>query len=254
MTRLSRPLPGFNGYQLKLLALLTMTLDHWAVVFQPKGWYWLLRLVGRMAFPLYCFLLVEGFCHTRNRKRYGGRLLLMAVVSDLPFDLMAAGHWPAHDQQSVMSTLLLGLVTLAALNEADRFGKELCSHPRMQKLLLPLVKIAIAFVGILLGEGLGMDYGGGGVLLILVFYLFRHRILSLSVVSALVLGSCFGPLELPGLAALIPIALYNGQRGPMPGGKAGQWLFYWYYPLHISLLVLLAEVLGRNHFVFQLFN
>lgn len=105
---------GLNGAQLKGIAFGTMVVDHAAVMLlQETGTlYWSMRLIGRLAFPLYCFLLAEGFCHTRSAGRYLGRLAALAVVSEIPFNLLNRGAAADPMHQNVMFTLFLGLLAL----------------------------------------------------------------------------------------------------------------------------------------------
>ncbi|MCD8146488.1 MAG: conjugal transfer protein TraX [Clostridiales bacterium] len=252
-----------NGFTLKLIALITMTIDHTAAVLVVSGpLYWPMRIIGRIAFPIYCFLLVEGYFHTHSVRRYTLRLLIAAVVSDIPFDLAFADFWPSWYYQNVMLTLAIGLVTvwlvdhsrgwvLALWNRGQKAPAEAQEGepPTLtggQAVLADLLILAFSVAGIWLAEVCWTDYAGGGVLLILLFYFFRKRPVVLCIAVLVELTVVFGGIEPYGAVALIPILLYNGQRGPNPGGKWGQWLFYAYYPLHLGVLVLINIVLFGN--------
>ncbi len=106
-----------SGFLLKLLALVTMLIDHTGHVLFP-GVMWM-RYIGRLAFPIYCFLLVEGFLHTRDLRKYMGRLAVFAVISEIPFDLAIYGEFfePAH--QNVFITLLFGLMAISIMSIVD---------------------------------------------------------------------------------------------------------------------------------------
>lgn len=249
MTR-TESLPAVNGLTLKLIALVTMTIDHTACIFWCGDLYWPMRCIGRIAFPIYCFLLVEGYFHTKNVKNYMGRLLLVGLVSEIPFDLMDSCFVPCFTAQSVMLTLLLGLTAMWLMDHCSAWAQSRISDPVRLQLLNTGAKLAIIVGGVLAGDRLMVDYHGGGVLMILTFYAFRGKRLPLALALAVVMGGCFGRVELFGLLALVPIFLYNGQRGSIPGGKVGQWFFYWYYPLHIGVLVVLAAVLGVQSYEF----
>ena len=168
----SGPRRPLSGTALKGLALASMTIDHAAAVILNRGLfysgaaytqahltlYWVCRGIGRLAFPIYCFLLAEGFAHTSDRRAYAGRLALFALLSELPFDLALYGVPVYTGYQNVFFTLLLGLLALCALNAGS--------------LPLPL-RWAGPLACVLAAEALHTDYGGFGVLLVLVMYLGR---------------------------------------------------------------------------------
>ncbi|MCD7757448.1 MAG: conjugal transfer protein TraX [Clostridiales bacterium] len=251
-----------NGFTLKLVALITMTIDHTAAVLGCGALYAPMRIIGRIAFPIYCFLLVEGYFHTHSVRRYTLRLLIAAVVSDLPFDLAISGVWPNRYYQNVMLTLAIGLVTvwlvdhsrswvLALWNrwQKDPAGTQEGERPALivgQKVLAWMLMAVFSVVGIWLADFCCTDYSGGGVLLILLFYFFRNKPVDLCIAVLVELTGYFGGVEIFGVVAMVPILLYNGQRGPNPGGKWGQWFFYAYYPLHLGVLVLVHIVLFGN--------
>jgi hypothetical protein len=138
----------------------SMLIDHIGYVFlQGTSYYILFRAIGRIAFPLYCFLLVEGFFHTHNLKKYCFRIALLSLITEIPFDLMASNTPFNPAYQNVLFTLLLGLFAIISCQLSARF------------LLVP----CCIFGGYLLHS----DYGAGGVLLILFLYLYRTQILFL---------------------------------------------------------------------------
>lgn len=255
-----------NGFTLKLIALVTMTTDHTAMVLlvgDPP--YWPMRIIGRIAFPIYCFLLVEGYFHTHSVRRYTLRLLIAAVVSDIPFDLAVDGFWPSWYSQNVMLTLAIGLVTvwlvdhsrgwvLALWNRGQTAPLETQEGERPaltagQKVLAGVLIVVFSLAGIWLADFCCTDYSGGGVLLILLFYFFRNKPVDLCIAVLVELAGYFGGIEIWGVVAMVPILLYNGQRGPNPGGKWGQWFFYAYYPLHLGILYILYKLLFTNAWV-----
>ena len=103
----------FDTFKLKMLAVISMSIDHTGAVLMPDC-IWL-RIIGRLAFPIYCFLLVQGFRNTSNIKKYIGRLALFAVVSEIPFNLAFYGTIIAEEFRNVFFTLLLGLLLLNLL-------------------------------------------------------------------------------------------------------------------------------------------
>lgn len=219
-----------TGSTLKILAVITMFLDHiGACVFEHgllrmeairadetlylflKNTDQILRLIGRVAFPIFCFLLVEGFLHTSNRKKYALRLFLFALISEIPFDLAIRGSFFDIQYQNVYFTLLIGLLVMML---CDYFQK---SFP---------AQLAILAGGLLLALALHTDYGYKGVMLIELLYLFRcdRR-------KQIVAGGLSFCWELTAPLAFIPIWHYNGKRG-----LSLRWFFYWFYPIHLLLL------------------
>ena len=233
---------GLSQEGLKLIACLTMLVDHIAAamamdydLYMRMGpqLYLVLRGIGRVAFPIYCFLMAEGAHHTRSPGRYALRLLVGAVLSEIPFDLALFGGigW-AH--QSVMVTLLLGFGALWAMKK--------CGHV--------LLKLLVALPFILLGDLLMTDYGSYGVLLIVLLGLFRElplgklmQCVSICLVCALIpsihiqVGMFSISLELVGCLSAVPIVLYFGNK--QTKNKAVQWAFYLFYPVHLMALALI---------------
>jgi hypothetical protein len=240
-----------DGFTLKMIAIITMTIDHTAAVLTCGDWYWLMRGIGRISFPIYCFLLVEGYFHTKSVGRYALRLLIAAAVSELPFDLAIGGHFPDWDDQSVMLTLLIGLVTVYLVDRSKKWAEKLCATKATQRILWGAMAVVFSCGGVALAERLSSDYGGRGILVILLFYFLREKPVLLTAALLVYLYREFWWLEAIGTLAMIPISMYNGKRGPMPGGKVGQWFFYLYYPLHLGVLVLIAmAIYGTGYFTF----
>ena len=221
-----------SGTALKWIAVISMLIDHTAEVLMNHNaaltepiWaqiYVLMRGIGRIAFPIYAFLLVEGFLHTRDVKKYLTRMFLFAVVSEIPFDL-AVFHTPFYwGYQNVFFTLFLGLLALAGI----RWGTGLW------KQALALIMCVGA------AQLINCDYGAFGVFFIVLLYMTRYDKKTQTVLGALSLV-----WELPGILAFLPIRLYNGTRGRC-GNK---YFFYAFYPAHLLIL----WVIGR--FVLKLF-
>ena len=210
-----------SGTALKWIAVISMLIDHTAEVLMNHNaaltepiWaqiYVLMRGIGRIAFPIYAFLLVEGFLHTRDVKKYLTRMFLFAVVSEIPFDL-AVFHTPFYwGYQNVFFTLFLGLLALAGI----RWGTGLW------KQALALIMCVGA------AQLINCDYGAFGVFFIVLLYMTRYDKKTQTVLGALSLV-----WELPGILAFIPIRLYNGTRGRC-GNK---YFFYAFYPAHLLIL------------------
>ena len=105
--------PGLTSYQLKWIAVITMVIDHIGAVLFPGEL--ILRIIGRLSFPIFCFLLTEGFCHTHNRRAYMQRLGVFALVSEVPYDLTFHGKLLDLERQNIFFTLLLGVILLNLL-------------------------------------------------------------------------------------------------------------------------------------------
>lgn len=239
---------------LKHIAYISMFIDHFfAVVFSAyigirlaQGFntesldviYDTGRAIGRVAFILFAFMAAEGFSHTHSRTKYLLRLGIFALVSEIPFDLAIEGTFFTMDNQNVYFTLFLGVLALCIIDK-------LHGHLIIQFLGVTLCCIAAAL--------LKTDYMFMGVMLIVVFYIFRKSftcqflvgsvtiyvgIVLLYVVRywgwglplALFLES--GMSEMYGLFAFIPIYFYNGQKGK----QLPKACYYLFYPLHLLML------------------
>lgn len=227
---------GLNGNALKILAALTMLTDHVGAVFFPEIVF--LRAVGRLAFPLFLYLLVEGACHTKNWKKYGMRLLILAAASEYFYDWMTllAGMWnPAEEWhagmlnfciQNTVWELLLALFAVEAAIWSEA-GKR------------PLLGAAVMAAACAASWALRLDYGPYGILLAYFWYLTRGnkiiQVLGLALISILGMGG----LESFAAAAALPLLAYNGEKG-----KNSKWIqrgFYLFYPLHMGAICLAAS-------------
>lgn len=218
---------------LKLVACITMLVDHTAVVFGLPMW---LRIIGRLAFPIYCFLISEGIAHTHNSRRYFLRLLVMAVLSEPVYDFVLYGNRNPWLHQNVLWLLLLGAVMVELLG-------------RLQRTEWKLLLIVLCYV---LADLLHLSYGGNGILLMALFALTRGRPRALwmqaagMVVINGIMASAYIKIlgisvsvQLFGALAIVPIALYSGKK--QTESKALGWAFYVFYPLHLLMLYALAR-------------
>lgn len=263
---------GLSQETLKLIACVTMLIDHIGAtlvillltrnpVDSPEHeWIRLLyesmRIIGRIAFPIYCFLLVEGASRTRNPKKYALRLFVGMLLSEIPFDLAFSPTWLTYEWKlttpllgfnpefnSVMMTLLLGFGMIQCMKRVRGFWK---------------VVVILPFY--ILAEKLYTDYAGMGILLIAVFALTRgmeKEKLLCFLGCAVVLCSGMKDFQIFGIRismesfamfALIPIFCYSGRK--LTNSKAVQWAFYLFYPVHILILALLRVLI----FDFSLFR
>lgn len=267
----------FTGYDLKLIALITMFIDHVAAVLiwrlyaasysitanmqlsvniKDKMIVWVaenqdlvysmyewMRYIGRMAFPLYCFLLVEGFLHTRNVAKYAGRLAMFALISEIPFDLAISGKWWIYSSNNVFFTLVLGLMAIWALSYIEKFAEfwlEKKWDPIPGKIItLSAGLMVIVGVGAFADMVLFTDYGLGGIVAIAVIYLLRGQRVIAFAASVLALTVITGDIEILAMFMVYPIMKYDGTRG-----KNMKWVFYAFYPVHLLMLALICMGLG----------
>lgn len=238
---------GITSFTLHVLAMAFMLSDHlWATIITGNA-NWMTCL-GRLAFPIFAFMTVEGFFHTKNRKRYARRLFLFALISEIPFNLMLSGSliYPFHQNVLWCFLLCIGLMTLN--EKAKSTGKWW---------IYGLTAAGTLLLGTLAGMLSFMDYMHYGVWMVLMFYFFRSKQwwnyavqLLLMILINNEVGGMFYQWELFGYAiefpqqcfavfALIPIWLYNGKQGYH--SRWFQYFCYAFYPAHLLILWLLMK-------------
>ena len=197
-------------FVLKIIAIVTMLIDHIGYVLFPK---WLiLRLIGRIAFPIFAYLIAEGFVHTRDVKKYLFRLGLFALISEIPFDLASTGKVLEFGHQNVFFTLLLGLLAIVLVSKTQNI----------------ILQFATVFVLSIVAILLRTDYQSTGVMMIALFYIFRYRKVEKFFAVAVLVLMMSGKWQWFCLLSFIPIALHNGKQGPKM-----KLFFYLFYPLHL---------------------
>lgn len=227
-------------FALKLIALVTMTIDHVGRFFFPQDIEWL--LVGRLAFPIFAWGIANGYHHTSNVKKYMVRLGIFALISQIPFTI---AYWALFYNPTVLNIFFTLLIGLFAIYAYEHIAK---------KWLAWLAIIAMA----ILATAIPTDYGAYGVLLVVVFHITygepRRMLAAQTILWCIlfVLGQLvlLTPLRDIAIANYIPqtitvqvvallsvglIGLYNGVQG-----RNMKWLFYWYYPVHLIILVLIS--------------
>jgi hypothetical protein len=220
-----------SGSVLKLIACLAMLIDHMAA-FLPGDFMdmketlftigdkaftlrMIMHYIGRIAFPIFAYLITEGFIHTRDRKRYGINLFIFALISEIPWNLAHTGTF-FYGRQNVFFTLLLGYLGLCALEHYKSDYK----------------KAIITLAGLLgISLLLRADYTCFGLGFIILLYMIKDRRLMA------IIGCCVLPSRWIGGLAFIPILMYNGQRG-FAKAKWTKYAFYIFYPLHLLVLYL----------------
>ena len=191
-----------------------------------------MRVIGRVAFPIYAYCLAEGFRYTSDYRRYLGRLALFAILSEIPFDLAFYGVPFSFAHQNVFFTLTLGLILLWVL--------ERC---REQLLLCAGAFAVLCF----LAQALHMDYGAGGLLMVFAFYLAQQGTspwIGWGIFVFINLFGYAGGVQWAAILALLPIGLYSGKAG-----KRKQRFFYWIYPLHLLLLWIIEKYIRSGSWI-----
>ena len=234
-TSITEKLQIFSGSVLKLIACIAMLSDHlakfWFYRFSWANEIWfsvagrdisllqLMQMFGRFAFPIFVFLLVEGFEKTKNRKKYGISLLVLALLSEIPFNLMN-GSTLLFPKQNVMFTLLLGYLAMWSL---EYFKNK------------PLISLALIIAMFFISRYMQADYRTAGFIFIIVMYgLSKQRVIQTLACSMLL------PMKLMVFLSLLLTCLYNGKRGFIKTPFL-KYCFYAFYPVHMLVIYFLAR-------------
>lgn len=228
----------FSSAKLKFIAIFSMLVDHinkaliYPNLVSNRGFLATLSdvfdVIGRIAFPLFCFMLIEGFFKTRNRKKYLLNLLIFGVISEVPFDMFTTGSFYNSNWQNVMLTLALVLVTVWIV---DTLKIKMQNRP---KLLWYTVSILIVAVMCAVAMMFSLDYEHHAILIGYFFYLFYGK-----PIFAIPFGYASmytQPWSLLGFGLTLT---YNGERG-----KQNKMLNYWFYPVHLLIIGILRMCLG----------
>ena len=215
-----------SGSALKMIAVITMLIDHIGYIMEAKSillftlfgrqvmLYAVMRFIGRLAFPIFSFLIVEGYHHTHSRIRYGITMLIFAILSEVPYDLFRSGVWFSMDHQNVFFTLLLGYLGI-------------CAYESLKNRWF--LRVGAILILLLISYFFRADYSISGFCFIMLMYALRDRELLRDVSGIMILGS-----KWKAAIAFIPLAFYNGKRGFIRGPV--KYAFYLFYPLHLLTL------------------
>lgn len=232
---------GFSGAALKIAAMAIMLIDHIAAAFYPSlitsgNINFLMRMIGRLAFPIFAYMIAEGARRTRNTPKYLLRLFIFAFVSEFPFDhafgFAESGQLIEFAHQNVYFTLFFGLLSiwcLQLLREKTKFY-----------IPLSVLTLGICMAGAYL---LNTDYSLNGVLCIFILYISADKSSPVRVTAfaaailllAIDLPGSLNIIELFALPAVIALLLYNGKKGV----KLNKYFFYAFYPGHLLILWLI---------------
>ncbi len=260
---------GLSTAGLRVIAMATMLADHIGAVFIERvlvangvrdvldmstfsAWnvlYCVLRSAGRIAFPLYIFLMVEGFEKTRSRWKYALRLLILAVVSEIPFDLavslrskvLTTGNFLEFGYQNVIFTLLIGFLCIWCLSFVIKKNMEVKESTDLLRYLTCAASVLTVMVLFMIAAWMmNTDYSYTGVGAISAMYLLRrYRIWNIGVCCAILTLMPLNIFEAFCFIAIAPVAYYNGEKG-----RSNRIFNYAFYPAHLLLLWLLALVCG----------
>ena len=234
------PFGGLSANMLRLIAILLMLSDHiWATYMSFGNW---MTYIGRIAFPIFAFQIAEGFVHTSNFKKYALRLLIFAIISEIPFNLFYSSRFLNPFHQNVLFTLLLGLLAIRAIDKAKK-------NPTAKNIILSVLWLSLICIASTIGF---VDYGFLGMLTVVMFYVLRNfpfawlaqfvAMILINIVffegQVCLIEICGKVFEIPyqGFAvfSLIPIWLYGGNKGK--SSKMIQYGFYAFYPVHMLIL------------------
>lgn len=260
---------GITSNALKIFACACMLCDHVGLVLVDNNS--VMRAIGRVAFPIFVFLLVEGYRHTSNVKKYILRLFVFAIISEVPFDLAFTGNVFDLRYQNVFFTLTAGLIVIYLLdivlkemniasNISGRNDVDITNEHNIENAsyrLFGKYRCFIFFVMIIalavISELLNFDYGMGGIIIIVLFFIFPpahgkearelkiKRNVENTILSAIIYYLFYGPSELYAVLSIIPISFYNGGRGVK--NKAVQYAFYAFYPVHLLCIYFCSSLM-----------
>lgn len=231
-----------TNFTLKCIALACMVIDHVGILFFPMDPAF--RIVGRISFPIFCFLIVEGYFHTGSLSKYMWRLVILALLSEMVYDWAFYHMFFYWGQQNIFFTLLIGLAAVALIDKSPAAARKGLSFMKINRHSHRPIEAVATVVLILLTVGGAMialavirpSYQYLGLAMILAFYFFRDRLwlLTAAVFAINYLGE--GGLQTYACLAMVPIWFYNGRRGINI-----KYVFYLFYPVHLFILALLAS-------------
>lgn len=213
-----------DGFTLKMIAIVTMVIDHTgAILFPYTNWY---RMIGRLSFPIFAFFIAEGFAHTGNILKYMLRMLFFALLAEPIFDYAFFGRI-YFGYQNVMFTFLAALLGLYLMKKAaERIDNKIAAKP---------VSLAVIILAAAAAEFFRTDYGAYGVMLVYVYYELREHFWEKHFLSAMVQIVCRTGISRLSACSAPLLMLYNGRQG-----KRMKYLFYAFYPAHLAVLYLIS--------------
>lgn len=236
-----------NRNHIKLIALVTMLIDHICLILQPTLPYWaylLLRTIGRISFPLFAYFVSEGFYYTKSKGKYALKLFIFGLISQMPFYLVTK---PNYIYLNIMFTFLISILFMWLFDKLFR------ENNGINKSLYVTISILLLFlIEMLSAIKITTDYSSYGILITLMFYIFKNQKIkslvwfAVLVITNLSLGLLYSKTieyELFFVAfqlLAIPLLLiYNGKKGSINF----KYVFYWFYPLHLIMLYIIKIII-----------
>lgn len=244
---------SFSGSTLKIIAIISMIIDHFSVIILGNiapidFWgvslqrissligfnkfifilYWTMRVIGRISFPIFAFLLVEGFRHTRNVKKYALRLGIFALISEIPYDLALFNSLFYIKNQNVFFLLFISLLVISGIEYINK---------NFRGVIALLFKLGLILAGMSFATVLSVNYKYIGILTIVLIYFIINKGKVISTSIGCLFLSVTMKFEIFSFISLIPIKFYNGKKG-----LDIKYLFYILYPAHLLLLYIIANI------------
>ena len=214
-----------DGFTLKLIAMITMAIDHTGAILFPEH-IWL-RIIGRLAFPIFAYMVAEGFYYTHNKNRYLLRMGIFACVTEPFFDLAFYGRL-GFTHQNVCLTFFIAIAGLYAIYMVQQKVNNIVA--------VKLISCVIIVIFALVAQFLRTDYGSFGVMLVYVYYMLRDNYLEKHIFSTVLQIVCATGIQRYSALSTIPLMLYNGKRG-----RGLKYMFYVFYPAHLFVLYLISQ-------------
>lgn len=231
MPVITRQSVGLSGNQLKILAMITMTCDHVGAELFPQ--FLILRIIGRLAMPIYAYMIAEGCRYSHDRRKYLLRLISMAALCQIAYWVSMRSLY-----QCILVTFSLSVITISALERAAK-QRDIPSFVLAVGAAAGDFALCLLLPQIL--PGFNIDYSLGGVMLPVLIYFGKTKSarLALTATGLILLSLDYGSIQWLALLALIPLAAYSGQKGKRNIGR----LFYWYYPAHLAVIHCISLIL-----------
>ncbi|MBQ8830974.1 MAG: hypothetical protein IJ017_05205 [Oscillospiraceae bacterium] len=230
---MSREKFGLSGNALKLIAIVIMTIDHIGMQLMPQNL--VLRIIGRLAFPIFAYMIAEGCTYTKNRRKYLLTILAFAAVCQIVYLVAMQSLY-----MCILVTFSLSIILIYALDYAKK------RKTALSWILCAAVFAAVFFISEVVPDKFNVgdfriDYDFTGILVPVLIYLGRNKRekLVLTAAALLLLSLTLGWIQWYCLLALPLLALYNGKRGK---GNM-KYLFYFYYPLHLVAIYFLSYII-----------